>query len=221
MDAEQRASAVRRLTQGHTARAGSDPGRPDSGGPGFVSSQLGERCLEERTRTWAGRDFYFGTGERIAVRREGGFLPGLPAPQSPSCDPSREGRPGRVGGGGSGGRAVTSSLPPGGSARSLARTAGWGGDSGRWSERRTEGRRRREAALPRAPRRCGPARPGGRTSVPALPVAPPVALRGRGGVCAPRAGSSLQSFCTRRSCSCVRRRPARLSVRPPAASSVP
>lgn len=30
-------------------------------------------------------------------------LHGLPAPQSPSCDPSREGRPGREGGGGRGG----------------------------------------------------------------------------------------------------------------------
>ncbi|XP_044785923.1 ras-like protein family member 10A isoform X2 [Bubalus bubalis] len=98
-----------------------------------------------------------------------GSLPGLPESQSPSCDPSREGRPGRVGGSGRGGQAVTSSPPPGGSTRCslLASAAGWGGDSGRRSERRTEGLRRREAAPP--PSSCsaaGPARRGGPTSVP-------------------------------------------------------
>ena len=109
--------------------------------------------------------------ERMTARNAGGAgsLPGLPESQSPSCDPSREGRPGRVGGSGRGGQAVTSSPPPGGSTRCslLASAAGWGGDSGRRSERRTEGLRRREAAPP--PSSCsaaGPARRGGPTSVP-------------------------------------------------------
>lgn len=53
-----------------------------------------------------------------------------------------------------------------------------------------------------------------------LPAAPPVALRGGGGVCTARGVCFLPSFGTCRSCSCVLRRPARLSVCPPAARSV-
>lgn len=117
-------------------------------------ASLRERCLEERTRTWAGRDFYFGAGERSAGHG-GGWIP-PPAPcASVTFPPPFPGGASRAGRGevGRGGPAVTSSPPPGGSARSLARAAGWGGDSGSRSGRRTEGRRHREAAPPPRPDR--------------------------------------------------------------------
>ena len=108
--------------------------------------------MEERTRTWAGRDFYFGAGERSAGRGGGWVPPRAPcAPVTfPRPFPGGASRVGR-GGGRRGGQTVTSSPPPGGSARPLARAAGWGGDSGRRSDRRTEGRRLREAALSSRP----------------------------------------------------------------------
>lgn len=181
--------------------------------------------MEERTRTWAGRDFYFGAGKRSAGRGGGWVPPRAPcAPVTfPRPFPGGASRVGR-GGGRRGGQTVTSSPPPGGSARPLARAAGWGGDSGRRSDRRTEGRRLREAALSSRPAPLqDPLQdpPGGRTSVLRLRAEPPVSLRiGGGGVCAAHGGvCSLPSSGTCRSCSCVLRRPARLSALPPPAPS--
>lgn len=171
---------------------------------------------------WAGRDFYFGAGDRSAERR-GGWVPPR-APRVPVTFPrpfpggaSRAGR-GEVGG--AGGQAVTSSPPPGGSALSLSRAAGWGGDSGRRSQIRTEGRRRREAVPPPAPLSAAGPKQGVRPRCPALRAAPPVALREEAVSVRGAFGLFSSELGTRRSCSHVFRRPALLSVCPPTASCV-
>lgn len=153
MDTEQSASAVRLLPQGHTNGAESDPRRPESSGPGFVWSQL--RGPEFGGADVGGKGFYFGAGERGAPCAGGaGSLPGLHAPQSPSRDPSREGRPERVGGGGRGGGRLPHRRLWEALLCSLTRAAGWGSHSGCQSERKTEEPSRREALL--TPKlRCG------------------------------------------------------------------
>lgn len=209
MDTEQSASAVRLLSQGHTNGAESDPRRPESSGPGFVWSQL--RGPEFGGADVGGKGFYFGAGERGAPCAGGaGSLPGLHAPQSPSRDPSREGRPERVGGGGRGGGRLPHRRLWEALLCSLTRAAGWGSHSGRQSERKTEEPSRREALL--TPKlRSAPLRdPRGEEVGPwcsGLPTAPPVELRGGGGVCARRAGSVFSELRHPRSCSCVRRQP--------------
>lgn len=157
-------------------------GGPSPAGRGLPETSLGQRCKEERTRTWARRASIFEQMRGARCAERAGSLPGLPAPQSPSRDPSREGRPGRVGGGGRGGRR----LP-----HRLARAAGWGGDSRHRSERRTEGSQRREAAPAPAPcSTAGPSRRGGRISV----------LRAAGGASSPAAGRGPCLRAARRVC---------------------
>lgn len=155
IDTEQSASAVRLLPQGHTNGAGSDPRRPESSGPGFVWSQLRGAEFGGANADVGGKGFYFGAGERGApCAGSAGSLPGLHAPQSPSRDPSREGRPERVGGGGRGGgrlphRRLWEAL--------LARSRRRLGQPLRAPEREKDGGTEspRGTADPRAPLRCG------------------------------------------------------------------
>lgn len=194
------------------------PGRPDSSGPGLRGASLGERCLEERARTWAGRDFYFGAGDRSAERR-GGWVPPW-APPVPVTFPrpfpggaSRAGsgeREGRVGGYliAASGRlrlllAARSRRRLGRRLRAPEREKDGGTEAPRGSaapcillRRGTREARRSDLGAPRCRRRlqwrCG---------------AEAVSARGALGQFSPELG-------TRRSCSCVRRPPARLSVSP-------
>lgn len=194
----------------------SRPGRPDSSGPVCEEPAWGSGVWRSgRGRGREGSSIL----ERVTTRNAAGAgsLPGLPESQSPSRDPSREGRPGRVAGSGRGGQAVTSSPPPGGSTRCslLARAAGWGGDSGRRSEKRTEGPRRRGSAAPcillcrgaREARRSDLGAPCCRRRLQWRCGAEAVSARGALGQFSPELG-------THPSCSCVRRPPARLSVCP-------
>lgn len=148
-------------------------------------------------------------------------LHGLPAPQSPSCDPSREGRPGRVGGGGRGGgrlphRHLREALLVRSRRRLVQRL--------RAPEREKEGGTEapRAAPSPGPGSAAGPSRRGGRTLVlrAAGGASSSVAERRRCLRAARRVCSLLCFFCTRRSYSFVRRRPSRLSVCPPTACSV-
>lgn len=170
MDAEQRPSTVQRFFQGHSwdlIRA--------LGGPTPVGQGLSGACLSSvgsRGREGGGRE-----GASILERAPG---PPVTFPRPFPGGASREGR-------GWEGRAVTSSLSPGGPAGSFARASsrGRGGDSRRWCER-TEGPKRREAALLPSPCREGVGPRG-----PALPCGAAVGAAGGGGVCARRSGSVL------------------------------
>lgn len=156
-------------------------------------------------------------GERSAGRG-GGWVP----PRAPCAlvtflrpFPGGASRVGRGGGGRGGGRLPHLRLREAPRARSRR----WLGRRFRAPERQKDGGTEapRGSAVPAPRSAAGPAGPGGRNSVLRLREAPPVALRvGGGGVYAARGVCSLPSFGTCRSCSCVLRRPDRLSVCPPA-----
>lgn len=150
--AESRRSAETR-PRSHSWGCRSDPGGLAPAGWDCLEPACGSSVW--RSGRGRGRE---GTSilERVRGARDtegAGSLPRLPAPQSPSRDPCREERPGRVGGrwGGAGRRLPHRRLREAPLARSLARAAGWGGDSGRRSDRRTGGRKHRGAAPPPRP----------------------------------------------------------------------
>ena len=222
MDVEQSRRSAATRPRSHSW-AGSDPGALTPAGriceePAWGSGvwRRGQGCGREGTSIL----------ERVTGVRnaEGaGSLPGLPESQSPSRDPSREGRPGRVGGrweGRAGRRLPHRRLREAPLTRFLAPPAGAAtpGAGAREGQRDGGAERQRRPQRPSPPR--DPSGKGVRPRCPALRAAPPVALREeavsvRGALClfSPELG-------TRRSCSHVFRRPARLSVCPPTASCV-
>lgn len=206
-----RASAVQRLAQGHTA--GPDPIQR----AGLRGASLGERCLEERARTWAGREFYFGADD--SAERKGGWVPPW-APRIPVTFPRPfPGGASRAGRGEREGRAGGYLIAASGRLHSLlaARSRGRLGRRLRAPEREKDGgtEASRGSAAPcillrrgtREARRSDLGAPCCRRRLQWRCGAEAVSARGALGQFSPELG-------THRSCSCVRRPPARLSVSP-------